>query len=158
MLKDNLKEALLNDLLFEKKPNYQQGSPRLLLATGQMRSRVRRWQSQSTLEGSLGLCKPHTPENEFERWFFFHHLSNKDTCCVLPIMHRIRCACIIEKSSKNTEYIWADRLSFWRAKPDSCQQWTQQRVAPSRHLLQSSFQQPRHSPWREYFLPWKTKL
>ena len=67
MLKDNLKEALLNDLLFEKKPNYQQGSPRLLLATGQRQSRVRRWQSQSTLEGSLGLCKPHTPEIEFER-------------------------------------------------------------------------------------------
>ena len=67
MLKDNLKEALLNDLLFEKKPNHQQGSPRLLLATGQRQSRVKRWRSQSTLEGSLGLCKPHTPENEFER-------------------------------------------------------------------------------------------
>ena len=66
MLKDNLKEALLNDLLFEEKPNYQQGSPRLLLATGQTRSRAKIWQSQSTLEGSLGLCKPHTPEIGFE--------------------------------------------------------------------------------------------
>ena len=67
MLKDILKEALLNDLLFEKKPNYQQGSLRLLQATGQWQSRVKRWRSQRTLEGSPELCKPHTPEIQFER-------------------------------------------------------------------------------------------
>ena len=67
MLEDILKEALLNDLVFEEKPNYQQGSLRLPLATGQWQLRVKIWRSQSTLEGSPELCKPHTPEIQFER-------------------------------------------------------------------------------------------
>ena len=136
-----------------EKTNHRQGSPRLLLATGQMRSRAKIWQSQSTLEGSLGLCKPHTPEIEFERGSPVKKMN---------VVYYQLCTeygdFVWYSRAQSNKYTPVGRLDFRRYQPGSCQQWTQQRVAPSRHLLQSSFQQLHHSPWRVYFLPWKMEI